>query len=143
VATSLVAALALLAACARAGAPGSSTEPSDALASQRPVASVREFQTPPASSADVVGEVPSAVLDAILADAAGRTDVAPDEIGIMEAAQMTWPDGSLGCPEPGFMYTQALVDGYQVVLDVDGEQLDYRVGAGGSFRLCEGLPLGG
>jgi hypothetical protein len=34
-------------------------------------------------------------------------------------------------------YTQALVDGYQVVIDTGEEELDYRVGSGGSFRLCE------
>ena len=57
---------------------------------------------------------------------------------------MTWPDGSLGCPQPGQVYTQALVDGYHVVLDADGDELDYRVGSGGSFNLCEnGLPRGG
>ncbi len=35
-------------------------------------------------------------------------------------------------------YTQALVDGYHVVIVAGGEELDYRVGSGGSFRLCEG-----
>ncbi len=49
----------------------------------------------------------------------------------------TWNDGSLGCPQPGQLYTQALVDGFQVVLEVDDEQFDYRVGSGTDVRLCE------
>ncbi len=49
----------------------------------------------------------------------------------------TWNDGSLGCPEPGELYTQALVDGFQVVLEIDGERFDYRVGSGTDVRLCE------
>ena len=34
-------------------------------------------------------------------------------------------------------YTMALVDGYHVILVAAGEELDYRVGAQGGFRLCE------
>lgn len=76
-------------------------------------------------------------LDAIVADAARRTGIDEDEIETIRATAMTWPDGSLGCPEPGQMYTQALVDGYHVVLDAAGESLDYRATTSGSFRLCE------
>jgi hypothetical protein len=28
-----------------------------------------------------------------------------------------WNDGSLGCPEPGMMYTQALVNGYWLIIE--------------------------
>jgi hypothetical protein len=36
------------------------------------------------------------------------------------------------------MYTQALVDGYRVVLEVDGEEYDYRIGRSASaIKLCE------
>jgi len=86
----------------------------------------------------VTGEVPQDVLDAILADAAQRSGAPAESLEVVTAAAVTWTDGSLGCPEPGQFYTQALVDGYQVVIDTGDEQLDdYRVGSGGSFRLCE------
>ncbi len=136
-------------ACARVGAPSTSVASSTPAAGEsedndRPTPSIRPLQTPPASEPAVVGEVPDAILDSILADAAERSGVAAAAIEIVQAEQVTWPDGSLGCPEPGQMYTQALVDGYQVILDASGEELDYRVGSGGSFRLCEsGLPRGG
>ena len=41
-------------------------------------------------------------------------------------------------------YTQALVDGYQVILRAGDEALDYRVTAQGGFRVCEdgGRPSG-
>jgi hypothetical protein len=143
-AATLIATFLLLASCARFGASSASADPTDAGSSDRPVASTRPLQTPPASDEGIIGEVPDAILDPILADAAERSGVAADEITVVQAEQVTWSDGSLGCPEPGQMYTQALVDGYQVVLDAAGEELDYRVGAGGSFQLCEnGLPRGG
>jgi len=34
------------------------------------------------------------------------------------------------------MYTQALVNGYWIVIEAAGKQYDFRVGSGGSFRLC-------
>jgi hypothetical protein len=47
-----------------------------------------------------------------------------------------WPDGSLGCPQPGMLYTQVLTPGYQVVVEAGGEEYDYRMGRTGTFRLC-------
>lgn len=52
-----------------------------------------------------------------------------DAITLVVAEPVVWPDGSIGCPEPGMMYTQALVEGYRIVLEVDGEEVVYH-GAG-------------
>ena len=57
---------------------------------------------------------------------------------VISVVGMTWNDGALGCPQPGGVYTQALVEGFQVVLEVDGEEFDYRVGRGTDVHLCEG-----
>ncbi|MDH3463085.1 MAG: hypothetical protein OEM32_05605, partial [Acidimicrobiia bacterium] len=48
----------------------------------------------------------------------------------------TWTDGSLGCPEPGMSYTQTLVDGWQVLLQVGERLFDYHAGADGIPFLC-------
>lgn len=97
------------------------------------------------SSGSAVGDVPATIVAAILDDAAERSGVAHEELVVSRAVAMTFSDGSLDCPEPGMAYTQALVDGYQVEIVAGGETLDYRVGTGGSFRLCEaaGPPAGG
>ncbi len=85
----------------------------------------------------MTGEVPEAVLASIIEDAAHRTGADPATARIVRAEAVTWSDGSLGCPEPGMFYTQALVDGYWIVVELGGQTLDYRVGAHGAFRLCE------
>jgi hypothetical protein len=92
----------------------------------------------------VTGEVPAEIMASIVADAADRAGVDPDEVEVIQAMEVTWSDGSLGCPEPGMSYTQALVDGYHVIVDAGGEQLDYRVAGQGAFRVCEdgGRPSG-
>ena len=54
---------------------------------------------------------------------------------VISAEAVTFPDGSLGCPQPGMVYTQALVDGYKIVAEAGGKTYDYR-GTGSTFRLC-------
>ena len=72
-----------------------------------------------------------------IADAAERTGVAAGDIEVVESALVTWPDGAIGCPEPGVVYTQALVDGYRIVLDADGTQLTYHGAMGADPFLCQ------
>ena len=72
-----------------------------------------------------------------IADAAERTGVAAGDIEVVEFSLVTWPDGAIGCPEPGVVYTQALVDGYRIVLDADGTQLTYHGATGADPFLCQ------
>ena len=58
-----------------------------------------------------------------------------DAVTVVQAVAVTWPDGSLGCPEPGMMYTQALVDGTFVLLEAGGVQYQYH--GGDPLFLCE------
>ena len=88
-------------------------------------------ETPP-----MKGQVPQGILDPILKEAAALAEVARDQLVIVRAESVVWNDGSLGCPEPGMMYTQALVNGYWIVIEAAGQTYDFRVGSGGSFRLC-------
>lgn len=53
---------------------------------------------------------------AAIADFAARERVDPASVSLRRLQRVTWPDGSLGCPKPGMMYTQALVDGYWLEL---------------------------
>ncbi len=85
----------------------------------------------------VSGQVPTRLMDQIFAHAEGHTGQAASAMTVLRAEAVTWPDGSLGCPEPGMQYTQALVPGYWVEIVVGGETLDYRLSDKGGMRLCE------
>ncbi|MBP6789120.1 MAG: hypothetical protein KA170_16135 [Candidatus Promineofilum sp.] len=88
------------------------------------------------------GEVPLAMFDAVVADALARSGASRSSVAVSAAEQVEWSDGSLGCPAPDMMYTQAIVPGYHVVLDVGGQTYDYRLSARGLMVLCEnGLPV--
>ena len=80
--------------------------------------------------------VPDAILSAAILEAAREASVAPVDVVVVSAEQQTWNDGSLGCPKPGFAYTQQIVDGYHVVVKAGDQTLDYRFGQGAEPVLC-------
>lgn len=83
-------------------------------------------------------------LNAAIGDLASRLGVAPASIEVVHVRSVTWPNGALGCPEPGMVYTQALVPGYQVVLRHAGRVWLYHGSRDGDPFLCRsGEPDGG
>jgi hypothetical protein len=75
-------------------------------------------------------EIPDgAPMAVVLADAAKRTGVAASRIKVLSAEKVTWRDGSMGCPEPGGFYPQALVPGFRIRLMAGGDTLDYHTDA--------------
>ena len=127
----LLAALVVVAACSASGGAGGSG-PVEPSASSAPSA-----DDPQPGTSGGTSSLPAAIIDPIVADAAARLGVDPSMVEVVSAEQKTYGDGSLGCPRPGEMYTQAVVDGYQVIVEVNGTQLDYRGSGPGQFRICE------
>jgi hypothetical protein len=62
---------------------------------------------------------------------------AADTARIVTAEEVTWPNGAIGCPQPGRMYTQALVAGYRVVFEAGGQTYAYHASRTGEFRYCK------
>jgi len=60
-----------------------------------------------------------------------------DEIIVVSAESREWRDGSLGCPKPGMMYTQAITSGYLIVLEVGGHQYEFHTDKGNTGVLCK------
>ena len=92
--------------------------------------------TPETGSKTTVSAVPAEMIEAALADAAHRSTVARAEITVLSADPVTWADGSLGCPQPGMMYTQALVPGYRIVLQAGDQTLNYHAMSRGKPVFC-------
>lgn len=87
------------------------------------------------------GPVPTAVLEqdnvkAAIADLAKRQSVSESEVTVAGYHSVTWNDGSIGCPKPGMMYTQALVPGHLLVLELDDQLYSYHSGGTGEFNYC-------
>lgn len=58
-------------------------------------------------------------------DLAERLGLRDSEIQFVSSEARTFPDGSLGCPEPGVMYTQAEVRGWVLTLAARGRRHTY------------------
>lgn len=63
--------------------------------------------------------------DAAKADLARRLDLPASEIQLMKEQPVTWTDGALGLPQPGKVYTKALVAGTLVELNARGTHYIY------------------
>jgi hypothetical protein len=75
-----------------------------------------------------------------VADLARRRRTEPPGIRVVQAAPVTWPDRSMGCPREGMIYPQVQVDGALVVLEAEGVHYHYHSAEGRAPFLC--LPSG-
>ncbi|MBA2634054.1 MAG: hypothetical protein H0U86_13825 [Chloroflexi bacterium] len=142
-----VLAIGLISACAAGIGPGATSD-IDPQTSESPTREPFETTSPLASEPAVDGpsEVPDDVWAAVIGALETHVDgtLEAEAVELVSFETVTWNDGSLGCPKPGQAYTQALVDGFRVVVKVDGDEFDYRVPLDGEPRLCESdLPRGG
>ena len=76
------------------------------------------------------------VTEAIL-DLSGRLGVQDSDVRLIVERDVTWRDGSLGCPKEDMMYTQALVEGSLILLRVDDAEYEYHSGGGRAPFYCE------
>jgi hypothetical protein len=72
----------------------------------------------------------------VRADLAQRLGIPEGDVSVVAVKPVDWPDGSLGCPQPGFFYVQVVTPGYQIVLEARGQEYVYHTGLD-SFVLCE------
>ncbi len=73
---------------------------------------------------------------AAVADLATRLGVPAAEVVVQVLEEVTWSDGSLGCPVPGLVYPQMLVPGARLVLEAAGSRYEYHATADGPFGYC-------
>jgi hypothetical protein len=70
-------------------------------------------------------------------DLATRLGIDPGQIDLVEFQAVVWPDGSLGCPQPGVAYSQVQVEGLLIRLRAQDHVYAYHSGGGRALFLCE------
>lgn len=80
--------------------------------------------------------LPAEMLTAMQADAARRAGASEAAVRVASVQPVTWPDASIGCPQPGMAYAQLLVPGWRVMLDAGSQRLDYHAARGGRWLHC-------
>jgi hypothetical protein len=126
----------IVAACAAPSAvPGGRPIESSAVPSATP------GTTPSPAARDVAqpAGAPEAVLDAAREAYAKTGGVAIDAVTVVHAEPVTWPDSSLGCPQPGQMYLQVLTPGYRVTVAAGDKRTVYHTtdGANGPVQAIQ------
>lgn len=123
---------------ANPGTPSASGAPSTPGPAPSPSADpTSRFETtaPLPDSTGPAVTLPAALLDAVRSDLDQR-GVEVGDLRVISSHRATWQDGAWGCPAPGRLYTQAVEEGYVVIVEADGAQYDYRFGSGPVPKLC-------
>ena len=69
-------------------------------------------------------------------DLAKRIGVPLDQIRLLAADKTSWPDGSLGFPQPGLTYSQIVTAGYQIMLGANGQTYVYHSDTNNQIVYC-------
>jgi len=110
---------------------GAASLPADAAENRRPRSAGGGVVAPGADGSISV----EALLAALRTDAARHAGARAITAGPVE--EVVWSDGALGCPQPGLAYTQALVPGWRVRVEVAGAApLTYHASRRGQWLLC-------
>ena len=132
---------------ATGGCAAPTQESPDATTSPNPASTTPAASTTPGPTASespspgAGGTLPADIrtrpeVAAAIADTAQRAQVDPDQVLVAAWSPVTWNDGSLGCPQKGMDYTQALVDGELLMLRVEQALFQYHSARGGPFTYC-------
>ena len=132
-----------LVACANGQATSDEDGPAD-----KPSASDLRVQSAPAPANELAGSKKpiseaslgpgiTGLVELAKSDLHAKTGVQPDAIEILRAGYVTWPDASLGCPQPGYEYMQVLRNGSLILLRADKKVYSYHSGGNRAPFHCE------
>ena len=105
--------------------------PAERAENARPAQRAGVVQPGPGGAAE-----PALLKDAVREDALRAWPGLPRPQLQVLAEAVIWADGSLGCPQPGLMYTQALVPGWRLVVRGPGREAVYHASQRGQWLLC-------
>ena len=105
-------------------APGPTAPP--ATIAPSPVQSVTAEPPPAAAPTPAPPLANAAPANTARQALARELDTKLEDIRVVSVVQVDWPDGCLGIAKPGMMCTQAIVPGYQIILEANGNEYEYR-----------------
>jgi hypothetical protein len=88
-------------------------------------------------AAEPPSQPPSSVVAAVRQDVSQRTRIPANRFQVRSTHAHTWTDGCLGLARPGEMCTQAMVEGWQVILTDNQKTWTYRTDATGRVIRLE------
>jgi hypothetical protein len=101
--------------------------------------------SPPATASTVANSLPGSnaqadpaeAVDAAVQAAATHLGVGRDQLSVERVEAHQWPDSSLGCPQPGQLYSQIVTPGYLIVIAAGNKRLEYHTDNRAGVTLCK------
>ncbi|TRT89364.1 MAG: hypothetical protein EWV82_01555 [Microcystis aeruginosa Ma_AC_P_19900807_S299] len=82
-------------------------------------------------------EPPNSVIEAVRQHLSQKTKIPVNRLQIQAAQPQTWPDGCLGLAKPGALCTQAVVEGWRIILTDKQKTWVYRTDSSGTNLRLE------
>ena len=86
----------------------------------------------------VIVSAPDDLVQLVREDAAQRFGTDPASVQVAANQAVEWSNASLGCPQREAVFAQVITPGFLIVVEVDGNRLNYHTDAGTRFVVCEG-----
>ena len=137
--------LSLLTACAQSTSTGAYPPPVTIPATPTSLAvypgPTSEPTTVPSTPTPIPVDLTPAQLAAIQ-EVAGKYNIPVDQIHITSTEAATWPSGCLGVVIPGVMCTDAIVEGFNIKLEANGQQFEIHTNQDGTSVVDAAQQLG-
>lgn len=92
--------------------------------------------TPQVMPAPGVPDPTAALVHQISQELATKLSIDVSEVELVSVEEVTWPDSSLGCPQPGQAALDVLTPGFRVILAAQGQEYEYHTQDTSQFVLC-------
>jgi hypothetical protein len=129
----------LLAACASPAGSQTPTEPTGPTASTQtpsetpgPTVGPTQPAVSPTPQPTKIPEDVSPAQQAAIQVLANVLGIDPNQVKVVSAEGVDWPNGCLGVQRIGVMCTQQIVPGYRIILEANGQQYEYHTDRSGS-----------
>ena len=103
-----------------------SCSPTEAAATEEP----SDIDEPPTSIP--APEELTPVQQAVISTLSDNLGISEDTITLVSTEAKDWPDGCLGIQEEGLMCTQVITPGFQIILEANGREVEYRTDEDGT-----------
>lgn len=114
--------------------PARTAEPGQDLSVSTPLPAVNTSKSPATVSVEFV---PEEIAEKAKTDLMQRLSISEDQIRVVATKAVTWPDASLGCPQPGIAYAQGITQGYVILLGVNGKVYEYHADMLNGVNSCD------
>lgn len=95
---------------------------------------------PAKTTTQATAKLPSTIADIVRKDLSQQSGIPASKLQLVQSTPNTWSDGCLGLAKAGEMCSQAMVQGWQVVLTNGSQRWTYRTDATGRVYRMEPTP---